>query len=167
VIADPQKQLPFWHSAWFFPSLAAVLLIPLLWLNIGSSRKQLQENAKPYHHFAGASAWLVDNTPADTQVFQTDWDDFPRLFFYNHHNTYTIGLDPTYMQSYDPDLYDQWVAITKGKIENPSEVIRNQFGGAYVISDLKHQDFLQTAEADERIVLMYEDDDAVVYQVLP
>ena len=167
VIADSQKQLPFWRSAWFLSGVAAVLLIPLLWLNISATRKQLQENAKPYQHFAGASTWLVNNTPAGTRVFQTDWDDFPRLFFYNHHNTYTLGLDPTYMQSYDPDLYDQWVAITQGKIKNPSEAIRDQFGGAYVISDLKHQDFLRTAEADEYIVLRYEDDDAVVFQVLP
>jgi hypothetical protein len=167
VVADPQEGKSPWSTSWFIPVLAAVFLIPLFWLNISATRKQLQENAKPYQNFAGASAWLVDNTPAGTRVFQTDWDDFPRLFFYNHHNTYTIGLDPTYMQSYDPDLYDQWVAITQGKIENPGEAIREQFDGSYVISDLKHKDFLREAEADEQIVLRYEDDDAVVFQVLP
>jgi hypothetical protein len=147
--------------------MVTVLLIPLLWLNISATRKQLQENAKPYQRFAGASAWLVENTPAGARIFQTDWDDFPRLFFYNHHNTYTIGLDPTYMQSYDADLYDQWVSITQGEVKNPSQVIWEQFGSQYIISDLKHSDFLQAAEADHKIIQMYEDDYAIVFQVTP
>jgi len=145
----------------------ALLMISVIWYNLSTSRKAIQEKVKPYQRFADASEWLQNNTPAKSRVFQTDWDDFPQLFFYNTHNTYTIGLDPTYMQSFNSDLYDQWVAITKGKVENPSEAIQDQFGGEYIISDLKHKNFLREAEADEQIALMYEDDYAVVFQVLP
>jgi hypothetical protein len=151
----------------FLPLLGVVILVPLLWLNIIGTRKELQESAKPYQRYARASAWLVENTPADSRVFQTDWDDFPRLFFYNHHNTYTIGLDPTYMQLYDAGLYDQWVAITDGEIDTPSQVIRDRFGGQYILTDLKHKDFLRTAELDEHIVQVYEDQYAVIFQVMP
>ena len=70
------------------------------------------------------------------------WDDFTRLFFYNTDVIYTAGLDPTYLELYDADLYDVWVDITKGRIEQPSQVIRDRFGGQYVFSDLKHGNFI-------------------------
>jgi hypothetical protein len=165
--ADPSNRRPSWAGSGILPALAAVLLIPLLWLNITATRKQLQENAKPYQRFAGASAWLEENTLAGARVFQTDWDDFPRLFFYNHHNTYTIGLDPTYMQLFDTDLYDHWVAITQAEVADLSQAILEDFDSEYVITDLKHKDFLRAAEKDEHIVLMYEDDYAIVFQVMP
>jgi hypothetical protein len=113
--------------------------------------------------FAGASAWLKGNTPAGSRVFQTDWDDFPRLFFYNTHNTYLIGLDPTYMQLYNAKLYDLWVDITQGDIQRPSEVIYSRFGARYVVSDLNHKDFIHQAENDSSLIEVYRDDEAVIF----
>jgi len=154
-------------SRWFLPSIGVVILIPLLWLNLGASRKELQESAKPFQRYAEASAWLIAHTPIGSRIFQTDWDDFPRLFFYNHHNTYTIGLDPTYMQLYDAELYDRWVAISDGAVANPGEVIRDQFEGEYVLTDLNHNDFLKTAADDKHLIRVYEDEYAIVFQVVP
>ena len=71
------------------------------------------------------------------------------------------------MQLHDADLYDRWVAITEGKVSDPSQAIREQFDSEYIISDLNHKVFLQAAAKDEQIVLRYEDDNAVVFQVLP
>ena len=70
--------------------------------------------------FAGASAWLVVHTPTGAPVFQTDWDDFTRLFYYNTHNTYLVGLDPTYLERADPQLWTDWVAITQGNWPRPA-----------------------------------------------
>ena len=151
---------------WMIAVLMVLVLIPALFLNLSASRKSFEASAKPYTLFAGASAWLEKNSQQSSQVFQTDWDDFPRLFFYNTHNTYTLGLDPTYMQLYDADLYDRWVDITKGRVDSPSAPIREEFGGAYVISDLRHKNFLTKAEEDPDLVEVYRDDDSVVLQVL-
>ncbi|GAB4461356.1 MAG: hypothetical protein Kow0070_18800 [Anaerolineales bacterium] len=123
--------------------------------------------SKPYNLYAGASQWLVENTPAGSRVFQTDWDDFPRLFFYNTHNTYLIGLDPTYMQLYDPELYDLWVLITQGQVGNPSSIIAIRFGAQYVHTDLNHRDFIRVAEQDPGLHEVYRDDQAILYEVLP
>lgn len=153
-------------SAWLWPALALVLLVPLLWLNLSAARKALQEAAKPYPVYAQASAWLAANSPAGSRVFQTDWDDFPRLFFYNHHNTYTIGLDPTYMQLFDADLYERWVSISQGEVDNPGAAIRDEFESAYVLSDLNHKDFLRAAAQDGQLVQVYADEYAVVFQVI-
>jgi hypothetical protein len=156
-------------SASFRPWLPGILLLALLlpasWLTLQASQKSIQ-GSSPYQLFQGASAWLEANTPAGERVFQTDWDDFPRLFYYNTHNTYLIGLDPTYMQIYNSDLYDQWVAITRGRVEQPSLPILADFGARFVISDLEHDGFLRQAGRDPFMREVYRDDHAVVFEVL-
>lgn len=122
--------------------------------------------SKPHGLYGGASAWLVENSAEGERVFQTDWDDFPRLFFFNTHNTYLAGLDPTYLQLYDADLYDEWVSITRGDVENPSLAIRTHFGARYVHTDLDHEDFLSMAEDDPGLKEVYRDDEAVLFEVL-
>jgi len=108
---------------------------------------------------------LEQNTPAGERIFQTEWDDFPRLFFYNTHNTYLIGLDPTYMQLYDAGLYDQWIEITHGNVEQPSSSIVTLFDSHYVMTDLNHQDLIDQAEADPSMELVYKDDEAIVFRI--
>ncbi|MGB8982906.1 MAG: hypothetical protein WCC12_13615, partial [Anaerolineales bacterium] len=122
--------------------------------------------SKSYGLYANVSAWLEKNTPTGARVFQTDWDDFPRLFFYNTHNTYLVGLDPTYLQLYDAELYDLWVDITQGDVENPSQVIATTFDSHYIHTDLNHRDFLQVAAQDPGLKEVYRDDQAVVFEVI-
>jgi len=124
------------------------------------------DRSKPYGLYANASSWLAKNTPDGSRVFQTDWDDFPRLFFYNTHNTYLIGLDPTYLQLYDAGLYDLWVDITQGNVENPSEIIATTFDSRYIHTDLNHQGFLQVAAEDPGLKEVYRDDQAVIFKVV-
>ncbi|MBL8102282.1 MAG: hypothetical protein JNM02_07120 [Anaerolineales bacterium] len=122
-------------------------------------------SSKPYDLYGGASVWLIQNTPAGERVFQTDWDDFPRLFFYNTHNTYLAGLDPTYLQLYDSDLYDLWVSITRGEVEQPSGLILKRFSSRFVITDLDHQGFIDQAAKDPGMKEVYRDGQAVVFEV--
>ena len=124
------------------------------------------DGSKSYGLYANASLWLEKNTPPRSRVFQTDWDDFPRLFYYNTHNTYLIGLDPTYLQLYDADLYDLWVDITQGDVENPSQVIATTFDSRYIHTDLDHGDFLQVAAEDPGLKEVYRDDQAVIFEVI-
>jgi hypothetical protein len=124
------------------------------------------DGSKPYGLYANASLWLENNTPAGSRLFQTDWDDFPRLFYYNTHNTYLIGLDPTYLQLYDADLYDLWVDISQGDVADPSQIIATTFGSRYIHTDLNHGDFLQVAAEDPGLKEVYRDDQAVIFEVV-
>jgi len=154
-------------SAYKFRSPAIVLaliLLPGMLLTLQDAQASLQGTSS-YQRYAQASAWLKANTPAGARVFQTDWDDFPRLFYYNTYNTYLIGLDPTYMQLYNADLYDQWVEITEGKIDRPSEFISPRFGAHYVLTDLDHKNFIARAEKDSGLKQVYRDDEAIIYQI--
>ena len=142
-----------------------VVLISFFGYSALSGARELIRSSKPSDLYQDASQWLQDNTPEGALIFQTDWDDFPRLFFYNTHNIYLAGLDPTYFQQYDPELYDLWVEITRGLVENPSDLILNNFGSSYVHSDLNHGDFLDVAYADPRMVEVFRDDQAVIFQI--
>lgn len=149
----------------WIPAIAlGVILLAGMVLTMRDARASLR-TSKPYALFAGSSAWLKSNTVEGERVFQTDWDDFPRLFYYNSRNTYLIGLDPTYMQIYNPALYDQWVKITRGEVEQPARLIHDRFGSSYVVSDLRHEDFIRQAKADPAMQEVYRDDNSVVYQI--
>lgn len=145
--------------------VAALLLI--LWLARFSIMDTMDtlRGSDDYRRYAGAAAWLEENTPADARVFQTDWDDFPMLFFYDHRNTYLIGLDPSYMQLYDEDLYNNWVQITRGGVADPGAIIRERYGAHYVFSDREHTAFISNALDDPSMSQVYEDASTVIFAI--
>lgn len=147
-----------------WPVLLAILLFPLLVLNLQASQESLQDS-QPYQRYAGASAWLKANTPPGSLVYQTDWDDFPQLYFYNTQNSYTLGLDPTYMELYDPELYRLWREISRGWVTPPGQVITSKFGAYYIHSDLDHDAFLEEAARDPGLEEVYRDEYAVIFRV--
>jgi hypothetical protein len=150
---------------WLPPAVLLLAFVPGLWLSITGARESMR-GVQPSTRYSAAAGWLVQNTPAGSRLFQTDWDDFPRLFFYNTHNTYLIGLDPTYMQLYDADLYRRWVEITEGGVNDPSREIAGRFASQYVFSDLNHRSFLDQAADDPGLVEVYRDDEAVIFEVV-
>lgn len=150
----------------YLPVLAlGLVLIAGMSITLRDAQTSLR-NSKAYQTYSGASAWLAANTPAGARVFQTDWDDFPRLFYYNSQNTYLIGLDPTYMQLYDQELFNLWNKIVQGDVKQPGILITSEFGASYVISDLRHTGFLKQAAKDPRLVETYRDQDSVVFAVV-
>ncbi len=69
------------------------------------------------------------------------------------------------MQLHDAELFDLWVDITRGKVKDPSEMIRETFGASYVVTDLKHKAFLERAAADAGLTEVYRDGDAAIFEV--
>jgi hypothetical protein len=141
-----------------------VFLLPAAWFTLRASQDSMR-TSKPYQTYEAASAWLVANSPAGSMVFQTDWDDFPRLFFYNTHNTYLIGLDPTYMSIYNPALYSKWVDVTRGKVDQIAETVQKDFGASFIFTDLRHESFLTAAGLDPGLEEVFRDEYAVVFRV--
>ncbi len=94
------------------PLILLLVILPLVTFNLYATRQEFITGT-PVEAYAGASRWLKENSPPGSLVFQTDWDDFNRLFFYNTHNVYSLGLDPSYMQLYNADLYNLWRETTQ------------------------------------------------------
>ncbi len=150
----------------YAPQIVLALLVILgVTKSIPAVQNQMAQS-KPLDLYANASAWLAMNTEYGELVFQTDWDDFPRLFYYNTRNTYLIGLDPTYLQIYDPSLYDEWVSITRGEVANPSGIIRTRFGARFIHTDLNHGGFIAQAQKDPNLKEVYRDGQAILFEVI-
>jgi len=150
---------------WIPGGIAVALLLFGAYHTLGGEYERLQKR-QPVEAYAGASQWLSTHTEAGTRVFQTDWDDFPLLFFHNRHNTYTLGLDPDYMRLKDEGLYDIWKLISRGNIRHPEDLIRDQFDSEYVFTDTKHKAFIRIAERNARMQKVYSDRYARVYRVI-
>ncbi|HSG16711.1 MAG TPA: hypothetical protein VLE70_10385 [Anaerolineae bacterium] len=146
------------------PALLALILVGPLALTLSQARESVGRS-KAADQYAQAAIWLADNSSPGQMVFQTDWDDFPRLFFYNDSNIYTAGLDPTYMELKDADLFAEWRAVTRGEVDRPGEVIRDRFGASYVFTDLDHDAFIEQASEDPLLEELYRDEYAAIFGV--
>ncbi|HVF91231.1 MAG TPA: hypothetical protein VNH22_14285 [Blastocatellia bacterium] len=116
--------------------------------------------------YRGGAEWLAANTPAGSAVFHTDWDDFPKLFFYNTHNTYILGLDPDFMRLKNEPLYLTYEDVTRGRVPDMEDIILNEFGGEYVFTDNDHREFINIANQSPRMQKVFSDRHTTVYRIL-
>lgn len=121
----------------------------------------------PYNKFQAASTWIENNTPKDSLVLHSDWDEFPILFYHNTHNRYIVGLDPTFMYAFNQDLYWRWVKITTGEQkEDLYDIIKNDFQSATVFLEKDHTAMDNNFKKDSHFELVYEDKEAKIYQMI-
>lgn len=62
--------------------------------------------------FRIVNEWLIRHSPRDAVVFYDVWSDWPMMFYYNDHNRYVTGVDPTFLYEYSPDFYWVWRHIS-------------------------------------------------------
>jgi len=139
--------------------------------NVGISqiiKTHLQlKNGVPFNRYSAVSEWLRENTPAGSVVVQSDWDDWPILFYQNTHNYYIIGLDPTFMYNYDDLLYNKWADLTaRGRAENVREFIEEDLRAQYVMVEKEKQAMQSLFSNNVYFRLVHEDDEAWLYKLV-
>jgi len=144
----------------------SVALGAALFANVYRTSKDIRES-DPRDHYAKGALWMRANVPAGEMVFNTDWDDFPRLLYYDPTHVYTSGLDPSYLHEKNPDLSDLFVKITTGEQEDPAPLIRDKFGARWVFSDntSDHDSFYDRALSSGWFDRVYEDADCSVLHI--
>ena len=147
-------------------AFVALALGLALFANVYRTAKDIRES-DPRDYYAKGAAWMRGNIPAGERIFNTDWDDFPRLFYYDPTHVYTSGLDPTYLLDKNPDLSRLYDRITTGEEEDPGPLIRDRFGATWVFSDntKDHDAFFDNAARSGWFDKVYEDDDCSVFHV--
>jgi asparagine N-glycosylation enzyme membrane subunit Stt3 len=147
----------------------SILMTVVLWLaaysTIEAARKEIDSEPATIAYKGGAE-WLAANSPAGSTVFHTDWDDFPKLFFYNTRNTYILGLDPDFMRLENERLYYKYEDVTRGRIQDMEDFILKELGCEYVFTDNEHREFMSIADQSPRMRKVYSDRHATVYRVL-
>jgi len=159
--AKEQRQQAAWRMVKV--SLVGVVLFTALLANVYRTARDISES-EPRDYYANGAAWMRANIPAGQIVFNTDWDDFPRLFFYDPTHVYVSGLDPTYLWDKNPQLSKLYVKITTGDEEDPGPLIRDRFGALWVFSDntKDHDAFYDNALRSGWFDRVYEDHDCSV-----
>jgi len=151
-----------------FLAMLAVLLSIIISLSFFKSfynNYTSLKNADPYDRLKPASEWLIKNTPDKSIVYNVAWDEFPELFFWNTHNYYIVGMDPTFLYEYDKSLYKKYQDIYEGKDKNPSQTIKKYFNSKYIFSGKTNKDFIIVAEKDKNLEKAYEDQWSLIYKV--
>jgi hypothetical protein len=158
----------FWRKSWTktFAALGVVALCIVLILNVTETAKSIAEDHDP-RFYQGGMQWVQENVPPGQIIFNTDWDDFPKLFYLDTAHAYTSGLDPTYLLDQNPELSKLYVDITLGNEKDPGPLIRDRFGATYVFSDNEevHDNFYAAALNSGWFDKVYEDDDCTVLHI--
>lgn len=121
----------------------------------------------PFTKFLTESKWLEKNTNQGDIIFHSDWDEFPLLYYHNHHNYYIVGLDPTFLYTTNKDAYLKWYDVTTGK-ETTSlyDIIRGTFGASYVLVDYnRHKTLDRNIQNNFYFERVYEGPNARIYRV--
>jgi hypothetical protein len=150
-------------ARWFEPGLAALAAIGLAVpaaLAAFFASQEISGMARNTHYLGGME-WVRRNVPEGEMIFNTDWDAFPKIFFYAPHHRYVTGLDPTYLLDRDKALFDAYSKVL-GDEPDPGPIIRERFNARYVFT---HPDrargLMRTGWFDQP----YADDDCVVLRV--
>ena len=158
-------------AVWFI----GIVLVVLMYHNfrgvkIGSFEQEglitSIKNNEDTDRYKRATEWMKENIPEGERIFNCNWDDFPKLFFFDTKHSYVYGLDPNYLYSENPELYKLLNDITSGKTEDAAPVIREKFGSKYVFADAKENDdmfakMLESGWAE----IAYEDNEAKIIRI--
>jgi len=121
----------------------------------------------PFDKFQLATNWLKNNTPENSIIFHSDWDEWPILFYHNDHNYYLVGLDPTFMHNFDARLHQRFIDLSTGQIiHNPARQIKDAFGAEFIfVEKNNHTMLIQNLDNDLYASLVYEDSDTRIYKI--
>lgn len=143
----------------------AVLLGVILFFNLRVTAREIASD-KPHEYYRAGSEWMRANVPPGQMIFNTDWDDFPRLFYFDPTHAYVSGLDTTYLYDKDPALSKIYDRITLGEERDSGPLIRDRFGARYVFTDNSHDDFYERALASGWFEIVYEDRECTILHIL-
>jgi len=159
-------------------SAFVLLAVPMVWYAWVTS-KDIAGMAGP-DYYKGGGEWLSKNADRGELIVNTDWDDFPKLFFYNPQLAYISGLDPTYLLDKDRRLAELHAKITIARdlsddeVANLGPLIRDNFcvgeGAArrcarYVFTDHEHEDFFNDALDSGWFDEVYTDGDCSILKI--
>jgi hypothetical protein len=103
---------------WQFRFILVVLVFFVVWvgyMNIKTVGEYLN-SAPRADLFRSGAEWVSGHSKQGEIVFNTQWDQFPQLFYWNDYNYYIVGMDPTFMYVYDKELYFKWRVVSDDEV---------------------------------------------------
>ena len=121
--SEPKGRTGRWRTADMVP--LAMLLAAVAVYNLHVAQTTMKLVTPDPDHYAVGVEWLRNHAPAGTLIYNVNWADFPKLFFYDETHSYVSGLDPLYLQDAHPELAELNLRLSRRKEENPGTAIRS------------------------------------------
>jgi hypothetical protein len=153
--------------------LSLLVLAAAAWPALAQVRSYYS-SAQPDTLYLAAAQWLVANSTQGEIVFNTQWDQFPQLFYWDKKNYYIIGMDPTFMYLHSPDLYGKWRLVSDDRSGSGSNdtiyaVVKNDFRASYIFVENRRNpqlnQYLSSAGQADHFREAYRDDAVTIYRV--
>ncbi|MBN2127198.1 MAG: hypothetical protein JW703_02270 [Candidatus Diapherotrites archaeon] len=80
--------------------------------------------------FKPCAEWLKENSEQNEIVFLWQYDDFPKLFYFNSWNYYSEGLDSYYLKDFNTNLFEIKEQIEKDL--NKTDLIKTEFNSKFI-----------------------------------
>jgi hypothetical protein len=144
--------------------VVTIALGTVLFFNLRQTVRDIA-GSDPHEQYRAGAEWMRANIAPRQLIFNTDWDDFPRLFYYDPDHAYITGLDPTYLYDKNRALSQLYDRITLGEEEDPGPLIRDRFGARYVFTDNGHHDFFDNAQESGWFEIVYEDSQCTILHI--
>ncbi len=118
------------------------------------------------NRYQRATDWAKANIPEGELIFNCNWDDFPKLFFFDTQHRYVYGLDPNYLYTKNPELSKLIPDITGGKIAEAAPIIKEKFGSRWIFNDAKENvDMVAKCLESGWCEMAYQDDEAMFLKI--
>ncbi len=167
---DLIKQILIWTLglflvAWITYNLAGVDMTRWFDFKQAGLISNIRSN-EPNEKYKNAMTWANENIPEGEIIYNCNWDNFPKMFFYDTKHRYVWGLDPNYLYSKNPELYKLMGELNSGKIEDPAPVIREKFNSRFIFSEAKDNvDFIANCLQSGWCETAYQDEDAIILKI--
>ncbi|HEX6731773.1 MAG TPA: hypothetical protein VF074_17235 [Pyrinomonadaceae bacterium] len=162
-IAGRRKEASDWIRMIVVAAITLMLGVAL-YLNQRAAAIEIGAS-EPHTFYEKGATWLRNHVPPGNIIFNTEWDDFPRLFYFDSSHYYVSGLDPNYLYDQNPELSRLYERITLGHEANPGPLIRDRFRSRYVFTDNKHHDFSAAAQESGWFEIVYEDEQCMIFHI--
>jgi len=105
----------------------ALLLGVIAFYSLRTTREHIDYVTKGPEHYRAGAEWLRNNVPPGALIYDVNWSDFPKLFFYDPSHNYVSGLDSLYLFDRHPELAQLNERLSRGEEKDPAAAIRSLF----------------------------------------
>ena len=118
------------HGRIAFVLAIAIPLAGAMFYNLHTTRATITSVTKDPSHYQLATEWMRANIPSGALIYDVNWSDFPKLFFYDTDHKYVAGLDRIYLQDQHPELARLNDRLSRHEEQDPAAAIRSLFAAA-------------------------------------
>lgn len=159
-----------------------IIIIGFLWSTSLINLWRTVRTTPSTYQFYGPALHLQQHTRVGTIIFNTQWDQLPKLFFWNHHNYYITGLNPVFMYAKDQKKYWLWRHISDDELltcdredcssnmkatQTIAKTVKEDFNSRFIfLENSRNPKLKQYLDTTRTFLKTYSDANVSVYRIL-